>query len=193
MESKKYKEFRKLLDREEEDNSDLLFLPVLDSKFNNSLKLLYYSKFLSENFNFDHLLVTDDTSFLFIKNILSKLESKSSSLLWWSAFDVFSRTEDTADKYTSLTYPPLPQSQTMLMSHHIVDYLGINHYFLKQFSSLQTSIGIWLSGIETKRHQDNFWNLKNCQNISIEETFLACSNMKPEDMKALWNKLKVKI
>jgi len=186
VELKKYKEFKKLLDREEEDNNDMIFLPVLDSKFNNSQKLLYYSKYLTENFNFDHLILTDDASFLFINNILPKLNSLSSSLLWWSAFDVLTKTEDTTDKYTSLTYPPLPQSQTMVLSQYIVEYLGNNYNFLKQFSSLQSSIGIWLSGIETKRYQDTFWNLKNCQNLEIDKNFLACSNLNSDHMKDLW-------
>ena len=195
VESQKSREFRKLLDREEEDHNDLVSLPVLDSQFNNSQKLKLYSKYLTENLDFEHLLLTDDTTFLFTQNILPMLDNmQSSSKLWWSAFDVFKKTgefaENYVDKFTSLTYPPVPQTQTMLMSSHHVHYLANNVHFLKQFSSLQTSVGVWLSSVETKRHQDQFWNMKACLNKTIDKSFLACSNLSSDDMKTIWNKMR---
>ena len=120
VESQKTKEFRRLLDREEEDHSDLMFVPVLDSRFNNTQKLKLFSKHLVESVDFDHLLLTDDTTFLFPHNILSKLRTMSSPKLWWSDFEVFKKTdyeqESSAGRYTSATYPPLPRSPAMVLS-----------------------------------------------------------------------------
>ena len=189
VENQRTNEFKRLLASEEEDFNDIVTLPVLDSTFNNTLKLKLFSNHIVENLNFDYLILTDDSSFLFPKNILSKLTKTSSYKLWWSDFDVFRKTGDSVeDKYTSLTYPPLPRSPSMVLSKHLVSFIAHNKDYLKQFGSLATSLGIWLSGVETKRHQDDHWNLKNCENLTISDSFLACSNMNPDTMKKLWKK-----
>ena len=188
-------EFKKLLVREEEDFNDLIFLPVLDSKFNSSQKLKLYSNHLVENYDFDHLILTDDSSFLFTNNIISKLEKMSSSMLWWSDFEVFKRTgefvENHLDKFTSVTYPPLTKSTSMVLSHHHIQYLAQNINYLKQFGSLHTSLGVWMSSIETKRHQDELWNVKNCDNRTLTEAgILSCSDLNPSQMRTVWAKLR---
>ena len=110
-------------------------------------------------------------------------------------FDVFKRTgelvENQVDKFTSLTYPPLSKSASMVLSRHHVQYLAQNLNYLKQFGSLQTSLGVWLSAVETKRHQDDFWNVKNCSNRTLQvDGILACSNLDPAQMRTVWTKLK---
>ena len=139
VESQKTKEFRRLLDREEEDHGDLMFVPVLDSRFNNTQKLKLYSKHLVESVDFDHLLLTDDTTFIFPHNILSKLRTMSSPKLWWSDFEVFKKTdyeqESSAGRYTSATYPPLPRSPAMILSQ-----VGVFNFELNVFGN-----GKWLN------------------------------------------------
>ena len=134
VESQKTKEFRRLLDREEEDHGDLMFVPVLDSRFNNTQKLKLYSKHLVESVDFDHLLLTDDTTFLFPHNILSKLRTMSSPKLWWSDFEVFKKTdyeqESSGGRYTSATYPPLPRSPAMILSQ-----VGVFNFELNVFGN----------------------------------------------------------
>ena len=134
VESQKTKEFRRLLDREEEDHGDLMFVPVLDSRVNNTQKLKLYSKHLVESVDFDHLLLTDDTTFLFPHNILSKLRTMSSPKLWWSDFEVFKKTEyeqeSSAGRYTSATYPPLPRSPAMILSQ-----VGVFNFELNVFGN----------------------------------------------------------
>ena len=195
VESQITNEFRKLLAREEEDFNDIIYHPVLDSKFNNSQKLKFYSRYIVDSVDFDHLILTDDSSFLFTNNIISKLEKMASSKLWWTDFEVFKRTgefvENQVDKFTSLTYPPLAKAASMVLSRHHVQYLAQNLNYLKQFGSLQSSLGVWLSTIETKRHQDNFWNVKNCVNRTLtEDGILACSDLDPSQMRTLWTKLR---
>ena len=195
VESQITNEFRKLLAREEEDFNDIIYHPVLDSKFNNSQKLKFYSRYIVDSVDFDHLILTDDSSFLFTNNIISKLEKMASSKLWWTDFEVFKRTgefvENQVDKFTSLTYPPLAKAASMVLSRHHVQYLAQNLNYLKQFGSLQSSLGVWLSTIETKRHQDNFWNVKNCVNRTFtEDGILACSDLDPSQMRTLWTKLR---
>ena len=197
VEGQRTSEFKRLLYREEEDHNDLIFLPVLDSKFNDSQKVKLYSKYVTENLSFDYLLLTEDSSFVFINNILPKLEKNTASKLWWSDFDVFKKTgdyvENYVDKYTSLTYPPLPKSSTMLLSHHQVEYIARNHLYLKQFGTLQVSIGVWMSSIETKRLQDDFWNVKNChKNVTFGSSYLACSGLDPNALRSLWDELRRK-
>ena len=195
VESQITNEFRKLLSREEEDFNDIIYHPVLDSKYNNSQKLKLYSSYVVDNIDFDHLVLTDDSSFLFTNNIIPKLEKMSSSRLWWSDFEVFKKTgefvENQIDKFTSLTYPPLPKTASMVLSRHHVQYLAQNLNYLKQFGSLQTSLGVWLSAIETKRHQDDYWNVKNCLNRTQQvDDILACSELNPTQMRNLWTKIK---
>ena len=195
VESQKTKEFRRLLDREEEDHGDLMFVPVLDSRFNNTQKLKLYSKHLVESVDFDHLLLTDDTTFLFPHNILSKLRTMSSSKLWWSDFEVFKKTEyeqeSSAGRYTSATYPPLPRSPAMILSQSLVKFLAHNLGYLKLFGSLRVSLGVWLSGVETRRHQDEMWSAANCgTGAQLRDTVLACTNVSPAQMRTVWEKLK---
>ena len=192
VENQRTDELKRLVDREEEDFNDIISLPVLDTTINNSLKMKLFTQHLVNNLNFDHLLLTDDSSFIFTHNILNKLSKlSSSSKLWWSDFQVLKKTgEFVEDKYTSLTYPPVPRSSSMILSRHHVAFIAQNHDFLKQFGSLQTSLGIWLSSLDTKRHQDEDWNMKNCINMTLTESFLACSNMTPDNMKNLWKRIK---
>ena len=195
VEAQRTKELRRLLDREEEDFSDLVFLPVLDSNFNNSMKIKLYSEQITSNLDFDHLLLTDDSSFVFVNNVLTKLGKTSSSNLWWSDFEVMKRTGDNvdnyADKYTSLTYPPLPRCYSMVMSRQLVSFIAHTSSYLKHFSSLLTSLGVWLSATDIKRQQDEFWNTNNCQNLSVfSASQLACSDLSPAEMKTVWNKLR---
>ena len=196
VEGQKAVEMRRLLDREEEDFNDLVFLPILDSTFNNSMKLKLYSEHIASNLDFDHLLLTDDTSFVFVNNVLARLEKmSSSSMLWWSDFELLKRTDDYgenySEKFNSLTYPPVPRAHSMLLSRHQVSFIAQNSLYLKHFSSSLTSLGVWLSTIHSRRLQDEFWNMKNCQNISVfSEAHLACSNLSPADIKTVWNKLR---
>ena len=197
VEQKKVEELKRLLDREEEDFNDLVFLPVLDSKFNNSQKLKLYSKHLVENFDFNHLVLTEDSSFLFFNNIQSKLNKIASARLWWSDFDIFRKTNENVenfnDKYTSLTYPPITKTSLMTISHALLQYIAHNINYLKDFGSLQTSLGIWLSSIETRRYQDEFWTLDNCEqltNLGDDESQLACVGLETKEMKKVWNKLR---
>ena len=196
VEAQKTAELRTLLDREEEDFGDLVFLPVLDSTFNNSMKIKLYSQHITSDIDFDNLLLTDDTSFVFVNNVLSKLEKMSgSNRLWWSDFELMRRTgehvENYVDKFASLTYPPVPRSLSMVMSRHLVNFIADSSLYLKHFSSLHTSLAVWLSSTETRRLQDESWNIHNCQNISVfTEAHLACSSLSPRQMKTVWNKLR---
>ena len=182
VESQRIRELRRLLDREEEDHSDLVFLPVLDSAFNNSIKLALYSQHIGNNLEFDHLLLTEDTSFVFIKNVLDKLERISSRSLWWSDFEVLPRTGENV----------LSKSANMVIAQHLVSFIAHNTpLYLKHFSSLVSSLAVWLSATPTKRLQDGSWNMKDCQNLSVfTQADLACSGLSPGDMKTVWNKLR---
>ena len=187
VESQRIRELRRLLDREEEDHSDLMFLPVLDSTFNNSMKLKLYSQHIGNNVDFDHLLLTEDTSFMFVNNVLSKLEKVSSSSLWWSDFEVLPR----AGENVEVSQPALTKSTNMVMARHLVSFIAHNTLYLKHFSSLLSSLGVWLSTVSTKRLQDESWNIQNCQNISaFTEKDLACSGLSPGDLRTVWNKLR---
>jgi len=184
VQAQKTGELRRLLDREEEDFNDLVLLPLLDSTFNNSMKLKLYSEHITSNLEFDHLLLTDDTSFVFVNNVLAKLERISSSRLWWSDFEVVKRPGE----------PPVPRSYNMLMSRFQVNFIAHNSLYLKHFSSILWSVGVWLSTVDTTRLQDSAWNTENCQNISVlteaQLSLLACSGLSPGDMKTVWNKLR---
>ena len=187
VEGQRIRELRRLLDREEEDHSDLMFFPILDSSFNNSRKLALYSQHIKNNVDFDHLLLTEDTSFVFVRNVLNKLDKISSSNLWWSDFEVFPRTGENGE----MSSPAPSKSHNMLMARPLVSFIAHNVFYLKHFSSLVSSLGVWLSATHTKRLQDKTWNMKNCQNISVfTETGLACSGLSPGDMRTVWNKLR---
>ena len=161
------------------------------------LKLRHYSKFLLENYDFNHLVLADDSSFLFMNNIQAKLTKITSPKLWWSDFDIFRKTSDYVenfnDKYTSLTYPPTTKTSLMTLSRTLVLYIAHNINYLKDFGSLQTSLGVWLSSVDNKRHQDDSWTMKTCEdlnNLGDNESHLACINLEAKDMKKVWNKLR---
>ena len=187
VESQKIRELRRFLDREEEDHSDLMFLPVLDSTFNNSVKLKLYSEHIRNNVDFDHLLLTEDTSFVFVNNVLNRLEKISSSTLWWSDFEVMPRSGPNVE----VSPPPLTRSTNMVVARHLVSFIAHNTLYLKHFPSLLSSLGVWLSTTHTKRLQDESWNIKNCQNFStFTESDLACTGLSPGEMRTVWNKLR---
>ena len=99
--------------------------------------------------------------------------------------------ENVYDKYTSVTYPPLTKTATMTLARSLVEYLAHNYNYLRNFSALETSLGVWLSSIETKRHQDSFWNLQNCPNITNlgrDASHLGCSSLEPQQMLKIWKK-----
>ena len=54
----------------------------------------------------------------------------------------------------------------MTLSRALLQYIAHNIHYLKDFGSLQTSLGVWLSSIDNKRNQDDSGTLKKCEDFN---------------------------
>lgn len=189
MEMMKNKEQRRTANQETEEYNDVVFLSMVDASDTVSEKFKLFSKHAIDDFDFDNLLIVDDETFVFLDNVIEKLESKMKPNLWWSSFSHYPRTWSPKESL----YPsfPVPIPSAMTLSKRLVQYIAHNTNYLKTFSSFSYSLGIWFAAIDTNILNDKNWSARILTNISAFKTddrYLALQNISPKLMRQIWEK-----
>lgn len=180
------KDLRKRANLEEEEHSDLVFLPVVDSNETDSENFKHLSIHAMENFEFSNLLLVNDETFVFFENVIQQLNLHESSNLWWSDFNSIS-----GNLYQTSSIPPLilPKNLAMVISRDLVKYVAQNAHYLRSFSSLLTSLGLWFSCLDRKLVNDHQWSKKlpsDAKDFRVDDTILAFRGVSPKAMRQVW-------
>ena len=180
------KDLRKRANLEEEEHSDLVFLPVVDSNETDSENFKHLSIHAMENFEFSNLLLVNDETFVFFENVIQQLNLHESSNLWWSDFNSIS-----GNLYQTSSIPPLilPKNLAMVISRDLVKYVAQNAHYLRSFTSLLTSLGLWFSCLDRKLVNDHQWSKKlpsDAKDFRVDDTILAFRGVSPKAMRQVW-------
>ena len=162
----------------------------------------YYPSSSHAPLEFDFLLVTEDTSFIALDQLLPKLRFPSSSgdiASFRSKFAYFEHVKYFGNgivesNYVSQTYPPLPSISGSILSRDLVQYLAAlaNSQSLKSFAaSLSASLTIWLAPATPNYVDDAFWSSSN---VSCSSAVIAagpfygqkCHDQCLEQLSRMW-------
>jgi len=147
--------------------------------------------------DFDYILFTTDQSFLHITNILLKLDSLDSAggaAVWSARFNHFQPVGDaetTEDlRYPALSFPPLPASRSFVLSRRLAAYLVTNADLLENYSSLGTSLAVWLAAVSPRLADDHRWrnagDMVSVAELHAASEILAVDNLSARDMEEIW-------
>ena len=180
------KDLRKRANLEEEEYGDMIFLPVVDSNETDSDNFKHSSSHTLEHLDFNNLLLVNDETYVFFENVIAHLNLHESSNLWWSDFNSIS-----GSQYQSISVPPLiiPKNLAMILSRDLVKYVAHNANYLRSFSSLLTSLGIWFSSLDKKLVNDHQWSKKlpnNPKDFRVDDAALAFQGVSPKAMRQIW-------
>jgi len=186
MERLANKDLRKRANLEEEEYGDMIFLPVVDSNETDSDNFKHSSSHTLEHLDFNNLLLVNDETYVFFENVIAQLNLHESSNLWWSDFNSIS-----GSQYQSISVPPLiiPKNLAMILSRDLVKYVAHNANYLRSFSSLLTSLGIWFSSLDRKLVNDHQWSKKlpnNPKDFRVDDAALAFQGVSPKAMRQIW-------
>ena len=168
---------------ESEDNDDDVFIvsDLVDTKENLALAVASFARWLTDPhtyhsshtpLEFDFLLITEDTAFIALDQLIPKLRfpySGGEMAAFRSRFKFFQPvkyfgSESVETKYVSQTYPPMPADAGSLLSRDLVHFLAAisqSHLFSGFSSSLSASLAIWLAPASPNYLDDASWSLNN--------------------------------
>ena len=139
----------------------------------------------------EYLLVTQDSSFVALDQLLPRLKLASTDASLRSKFRYFypiaSSGLDAEADYVSTTYPPVPADSGALMSRDLVHYLAAmaGSNMLKSFSaSVSISLGVWLAPAGPSYADDAMWALGN---HSCSEASIAAGPFTAQGILQAWN------
>jgi len=160
-----------LLEAEQKEHDDLLFVDVVESYRKLPEKMLLFYEWLHDK-NFDFVLKTDDDCFINITGISHFLEGLNlREKVWIGNFrmnflvNLFGKWEET--EYISTTYPPFACGSGYILSNDIVQWIYMNRLHLKCYQGEDVSLGIWLSAIDINLVMDPRFQCSNNKKNNI--------------------------
>ena len=166
------------LHRENEEHSDLLFLPKLKDSFNNlTRKVLSSFVQIDKSFTYDYLFKGDDDTFIRLDVLLGELNKRPlHTKYYWGFFDGRSvpkkggRYKET-EWFVCDLYVPYALGGGYVLSSDLVSRIVVNSDGLQLYISEDISVGLWLSGFDVERKHDVRFNTeyksRGCQNVYL--------------------------
>lgn len=186
------------LSYEEFFEQDILFVDALDVYTNIPQKLFSFYVWVHQNLQFSFLLKADDDTFInlppvenFLKSIVKTEEDSndSSSLWWWGRFRHGLPVERHGKwqelLYSAPVYPAFPCGGGYILNKNVVTFLVTNSRWLRKFQGEDTSLGIWLAGVnpDTPRNATCSWVCgTECDSYSCNRGQLSA-----DEMLSVWN------
>jgi len=179
-----------LISREMEENRDILLLNLTDVYRNVPVKLLYFFKWVDDQFDFDLLVKTDDDCYLNIPSILKLLGASklNRNEIWWYGNFRFNWPLDKFGKWAELeysgsVYPAFACGSGYILSKEVVKWIALNSEYLHCYQGEDVSMGIWLAALNPHLERDKRWT---CFKICHKD-MLSLPNNSPEELVSLFN------
>ena len=172
----KNKNLQPRLVEENEDHADVYHVPgLLDTPSNIPLATLGFLKHAVAKYDFEFIALTNDRTFLAVDQIIQRLHSdeRPTERSWRSSFrrlvKVTRQGEWAEQSYQSSHYPILPADTGCLLSRDLAQYLARNKDFLRPFSTLSASLGVWLAPLAPESLEEGEWTQENgsCSQATI--------------------------
>ena len=161
---------------ENEDYADVYHVPGLfDTPSNVPLASLGFLKHAVAKYDFEFIALTNDRTFLAVDQIATRLLSDEgpSEGSWRSTFrnlvKVTRQGEGAEESYHSSHYPILPADTGSVLSRDLAEYLARNADFLRPFSTLSASLGVWLAPLAPQILEEGEWTQENgsCSHATV--------------------------
>lgn len=156
-----------------EDNEDDIYLAteLTDTGENAPLAILSFLEYLSSGRSpmpyYDYILITEDSAFLALDQITSKLPPADLVKVWRSEFQYSVSVEHQGKHmdrgFFADTYPPMPSPAGSVLSHDLADYLthSRNALFHSFAGSLSASLAVWLAPTAPNYMEEPGWTHGN--------------------------------
>jgi len=173
------------ISEESEDHDDLVFVPSVDSQVAQAANIKNFLRQL-EDIDYDYLLVTSDSSLVNIDLVLNHLSGDNT---FWSSFQYSVKPAGIDLSYASNSFPPVPET-SFVISKYLADFLANNAQYLKEFSSYEKSVGVWLSSLRPRYIHDTRWSanqdIKNSSEDWRKGKLISLQHLDPSQIISIW-------
>ncbi|XP_072047640.1 beta-1,3-galactosyltransferase 6-like [Amphiura filiformis] len=189
------KEDHRLLEKENAQHGDLMFLPDLHDSYGSlTEKLLHMFKWLDKHANFQYVLKADDDTFIRLDALMRELKTKPRKKFYWGFFDGRAHVHR-AGKWSEPEfllcdrYLPYALGGGYVVSSDLVHFVAMNAPVLKRYHAEDVSLGTWLAAIDVKREHDprfdTEYKSRGCRNV-----YLVTHKQTMQDMRSKYQQLK---
>ncbi len=178
---------------ETEDFDDVAFFnDVLDVTEHAPIAFLRFLQWSVDNYDFEHMIVTSDESFVALDRVAVKLDGVSSGIgtkTWRAHFRNLTPVRHFGvlpeATFRSSHYPIAPTDSASIISADLAHYLARNAGDLAPFRSLSESLAVWLSSVAPEYIEDADFN-GTCAGANGKRTVAMDNIADSKTMAELW-------
>lgn len=151
---------------------------------NSFLLFLYSNRLVKQNTVYQHVLKTDDDTFVDVHKVIAELQ-KVDDWDWWSCFRIGWPVQRTGKwkevLYNKKLYPPFPSGSGYVLKWNVIETIARHGKNLERnYQGEDVALGIWLEEFSFMRHIGTscYWACnENCHENTCNAAQLSVQNM----------------